>query len=263
MLEAIRHYSTPADQVNPLTKILIAVGLFLTVIFIHDPNHLFHLSILMLILLALLSGVKIRYLALFTVTILFFGMISSLYMIFYGEGTTTLLRFGIVHITEESAVRGLHIMMRGVVLSFFGALIVFTTRLTDVFYSMMQQGRLKPKFAYAFMAAIRMVPIIAGEYMTLRRARKVRRPLIHRKYISGYKGFSTTIITLLSQSIRRAYRLGIAMESKGFDDGARTYYHRTSFSVLDIIFIIVIILTVISASELGQWYSPFPTRDAR
>lgn len=263
MLEAIRYYSTPADQVNPITKILIAVGLFLTVVLIHDPNHLFHLSLLMLVLLIALSGVKIRYLILLVAAILFFGLISSLYMIFYGDGTTTLFRFGIVHITEESTVRGIHIMMRGVVLSLFGALIVFTTKLTDVFYSLMQQGGLKPKFAYAFMAAIRMVPIIANEYMTLRRARKVRRPLIHRKYISGYKGFSTTIITLLSQSIRRAYRLGIAMESKGFDDGPRTYYHRTAFSARDILFIIVIVLIVISAFQLGQWYSPFPTRDAR
>ncbi|TVT29234.1 energy-coupling factor transporter transmembrane protein EcfT [Salinicoccus cyprini] len=263
MIEAIRHYSTPADRVNPITKILVAVGLFLAVVLIHDPNHLFHLSLLMLVLLIVLSGVKIRYLVLLTATILFFGLISSLYMIFYGEGTSTLLRFGIVHITEESTVRGVHIMMRGVVLSFFGALVVFTTKLTDVFYSMMQQGGLRPKFAYAFMAAIRMVPIIANEYMTLRRARKVRRPLIHRKYISGYKGFSTTIITLLSQSIRRAYRLGIAMESKGFDDGPRTYYHRTSFSIIDLLFIMLVILTVIFSYQLGQWYSPFATTDAR
>ncbi|GAB3070170.1 energy-coupling factor transporter transmembrane component T family protein [Salinicoccus sesuvii] len=263
MLEAIRYYSTPVDEVNPITKMLIAACLFLTVLLIHDPNHLFHLSLLMLVLLFVLSGVKIRYLLLLVSTVFFFGAISSLYMIFYGDGTTTLVRFGIIHITEESTIRGIHIMMRGIVLSLFGALVVFTTKLTDVFYSLMQQGGLKPKFAYAFMAAIRMVPIIGNEYMSLRRARKVRKPLIHRKYVSGYKGFSTTIITLLSQSIRRAYRLGIAMESKGFDDGPRTYYHRTTFSIRDILFVVIIILVVISAFQLGQWYSPFPTRDAR
>ena len=263
MPEAVKRYSTFADRVNPLVKILVAVALFLTVILIHNPNHLFHLAVIMFILLFILSGVKYIYIALLTGVILFFGFISSLYMIFYGEGTTTIFRFGIIHVTEESAVRGIHIMMRGITLSFFGALIVFTTRITDVFYSLMQQGRLKPKYAYSFMAAVRMVPIIAGEYMALRRARKVRRALIHRKYITGLKGFISAIVTLLSQSIRRAWRLGVAMESKGFDDGPRTYYHRTTYSIHDLHFVLLIVSGVIISAFLGEWFSPFDTVDAR
>src|SRR5699024_11585837 len=142
--------------------------------------------------------------------------------------------YGIIHITEESFVRGIHISMRGIILSLFGALVIFTMKITDVFYALMIQLKIKPKYAYSFMAAIRMVSIIIAEYFQLRQARKVRKALIHKKHISGFRGLKSTIVTLLSQSIRRAYRLGIAMESKGFSDGVRTYYHRISLFTHDL-----------------------------
>lgn len=263
MLTSIKSYHTFIDRSNPITKIFLAMVLFTMVVFIHNPNYLFHLSLIMLFAMIFLSGVKFRYLAVLLGFILLLGFISSLYMIFYGEGTITLYKFGIIHITEESLVRGIHIMMRGLVLSFFGAVIIFTTRITDVFYSLMQQLKLKPKYAYAFMAAVRMVPIIASEYVALRQAKKVRRPLIHKKYVSGIKGLKTTIITLLSQSIRRAYRLGIAMESKGFDDGPRTYYHKTSFSLSDVFLILFTAICIYAAIYLGQTITPFASTDAR
>lgn len=263
MLETIKNYSTFIDKANPLTKILLAAILFATVIFIHNPNVLFHLTILMLIALLCLSGVKIKYLVMLLIFIFISGFISSLYMIFYGEGTETLFRYGIIHITDESFVRGLHITMRGVVLSLFGALVIFTTKITDVFYALMIQLKVKPKYAYSFMAAIRMVPIIVSEYFQLRQARKVRSALINKKHISGFKGLKSTIVTLLSQSIRRAYRLGIAMESKGFTDGSRTYYHRTTFSKHDLYLLLMIAAAIFAAVQLGAVISPFESTDAR
>ena len=263
MFETIKKYNTFIDYANPLTKILLAAILFATVILIHNPNVLFHLTMLLLITLLILSGVKLKYLILLLIFIFISGLISSLYMIFYGEGTEILFRYGIIHITEESFIRGIHITMRGVILSLFGALVIFTSKITDVFYALMRQLKVKPKYAYSFMAAIRMVPIIIAEYFQLRQARKVRRALIHKKYISGFKGLKSTIVTLLSQSIRRAYRLGIAMESKGFTDGSRTYYHRTSFSKYDVYLLLLMAAAIIAAVQLGAVLTPFETTDAR
>lgn len=263
MLEHIKKYYTFVDKTNPLTKMLIGLLLFLLVVLMHNPNQLFYLAMIMLVALVILSGIRLRYLLVMLALFLVFGAFSAMYMVFYGAGTTTLFRFGLIHITEESLIRGIHIMMRGLTLSFFGALVIFTTKLTDVFYSLMIQLRLKPKFAYSFMAAIRMVPIIAGEYMMLRQARKVRKPLIHKRHISGLKGFITTVITLLSQSIRRAYRLGVAMEAKQFDDGPRTYYYQTSFSKYDVLFVAMVIVIAFVSFFLGTEFSLINVTDAR
>lgn len=108
-----------------------------------------------------------------------------------------------------------------------------------------------------------MVPIIAGEYMMLRQTRKVRKPLIHKRHISGLKGFITTVITLLSQSIRRAYRLGVAMEAKQFDDGPRSYYYETRFTLYDILFLVMMLMIVLISFILGSEFSLIGVTDAR
>ena len=85
MFEAVKKYSTFTDQTNPLTKIMLAVILFVTVIFIHNPNTLFYLMIFMLFLLIVLSGIQYKYLIILLLFIFISGLISSMYMIFYGE----------------------------------------------------------------------------------------------------------------------------------------------------------------------------------
>src|SRR5699024_12514044 len=92
MLDAVKNYSTFIDRTNPLTKILLAAILFVTVIFIHNPNVLFHLTIIMLIVLLLLSGVKMKYLLILLMFIFISVFIVRLYMIFYGSGLLTMIR---------------------------------------------------------------------------------------------------------------------------------------------------------------------------
>ena len=51
---------------------------------------------------------------------------------------------------------------------------------------------------------------------------------------SNYRGFKRIkhlLIPVLSQNIRRAHQLSVAMESKGFKDGPRTYYYKSTFLI--------------------------------
>ena len=94
----------------------------------------------------------------------------------------------------------------------------------------MQHLKVKPKFAYAFMAAIRMVPLIISSLIQLRRS-KMRYQMIDASNYKGIKRLNHLVIPLLSQNIRRAHQLSVAMESKGFKDGPRTYYYRYHFHI--------------------------------
>lgn len=263
MFDQFKWYKTFLEQVNPVTMIFVAIAIFPLVVFIHNPNIMFYLVLAMLLALFIFSGIKYHYLILMLIIVTFFSILSVTYMVLYGEGETTLFEWGIIHITEESLMRGGHILMRGFVMSLLGSLIIFTTKLTDVFYSLMQQLRLSPKFAYSFMAGIRMVPIIFEEYLTLRRTRKVRSALVPGKYTRGLKGFITLIVTLLAQSIRRAFRLGMAMESKGFTDGPRTYYYETRLSLNDVMFVVLIGSLIVLGFYLGMNVPIFKTIDVR
>lgn len=263
MFDQFKWYKTFVENVNPVTMIFVAIALFPLVVFIHNPNIMLYLAIILLAALFIFSGIKYHYLMIMLVVVLFLSVLSVTYMVLYGEGETTLFQWGIIHVTEESLMRGGHILMRGFVMSMLGSLIIFTTKITDVFYSLMQQLRLSPKFAYSFMAGIRMVPIIFDEYMTLRRTRKVRSALVPSKYTKGIKGFITLIVTLLAQSIRRAFRLGMAMESKGFTDGPRTYYYETRLSFNDVLFVALIGSLIALGFMMGMNFPIFETTDVR
>lgn len=81
---------------------------------------------------------------------------------------------GLIRITEESFLRGMLIGLRAMVFAVLGLTFALTTRPVNLFYSLMQQLRLDPKYAYSFMAALRLIPIMTEEFETIRNARKAR-----------------------------------------------------------------------------------------
>ena len=213
------------DDVNIITKLLLGIALFFFIIFIHNFDFMIYIVILMFMFLLLFNGTEFKITAIFILVTTLFALMSSLFMILYGDGEHMLVKFGILQISTESIVRGLHLSMRTITVSMFGILIALTSQIVMIFYSLMQHLKVKPKFAYAFMAAIRMVPLIISSLIQLRRSLKMR------------------------------YQMIDASKSKGFKDGPRTYYYRVPFSYKDIVFI-ACILIIITLSFVLSSYLP-------
>src|SRR5699024_10461761 len=148
--------------------------------------------------------------------------------------------------------RGLHLALRTTTISFFGILIAFTSEIVMVFYSLMQQLKVKPKVAYAVMAAIRMVPLMISSLVQLRKSLKMIYQIISKQNYNFLNRIKHLIIPLVSQNIRKAHPLAVAMEKKGFKDGPRTYYYYAPFSYKDILLIIIVIIILIVAYFLAQ-----------
>ncbi|WP_323702768.1 energy-coupling factor transporter transmembrane component T [Mammaliicoccus sp. Dog046] len=247
MLSNWKQYTTFIDNVNVITKLTLGISLFFFVIFIHNFDFMLYLTIIMFIYLITMSGVRFLPLFLVILMTLFFGFTSALFMIFYGEGSETIFKLGFINITHESLMRGLHVTMRTLVISFYGMVIPFTSQIIFVFYSFMQHLRLKPKIAYAFMAAIRMIPIMFSSFMQLRQALKMRYSVIDKKNRKGIKWINHLLIPTLSQSIRKSHRLAVAMEAKGFTNQKRTFYYKVPFTINDIYFLLFSFALVIIA----------------
>ncbi|NWK84463.1 energy-coupling factor transporter transmembrane protein EcfT [Staphylococcus sp. GSSP0090] len=248
-----KHHSF-MDDVNIITKLGIAVLLFFFIIFVHQFDYMLYIMCLMLAVLFIFNGMQFKITFVFFTFTILFSLVSALFMIFYGDGTHTLFKLGFIQITTESLFRGLHLAMRTSTISFFGILIAFTSQIVLIFYSLMQHLKVKPKVAYAFMAAIRMVPLMIISFLQLRKSLKMRYQLISGQNYRGLKRLKHLIIPLLSQNIRKAHQLSVAMEKKGFKDGPRTYYYHAPFSYKDILLIIVIGLILISAYYLAQYF---------
>ena len=247
-------HHTFVDDVNIITKLILGVALFFFIIFIHNFDFMIYIVILMFIFLLLFNGTEFKITGIFILVTALFALLSSLFMILYGDGEHMLVKFGIIQISEESIVRGLHLSLRTITVSMFGILIALTSQIVMIFYSLMQHLKTK-KIAYAFMAAIRMVPLIISSLIQLRRSLKMRYQMIDASNYKGIKRLNHLVIPLLSQNIRRAHQLSVAMESKGFKDGPRTYYYQTPFSYKDLVFILCL-LVIIGLSFLLSSYVP-------
>ena len=156
---------TLVDDVNIITKLILGVLLFIFIIFVHNFDYMIYITLLMFIFLLSFNGTAFKVIAAFLSATILFALLSSLFMILYGDGTHMLFEWGIIHISTESIVRGLHLSLRTITVSMFGVLIALTSQIVMIFYSLMQHLKVKPKIAYAFMAAIRMVPLIFTSFI--------------------------------------------------------------------------------------------------
>lgn len=227
-------------RVNPSVKFIIFFTLFLIIFF----NQNFYFTLIQMIFyfffLFIFSGYSIKKLLLFSIPIALSVFSTVLTMILFGRGETIWWQWLIIKISEESFYYGLLLGFKTACLGFLSLTFLLTSRPMLLFYSLMQQLKFPAKYAYSFIAAIRLVPIIVEEWQIRTNALKIRGVT----YSSGFKGVFERLrlysVPLFAQSIRRAQRIAVAMESKQFQmNASRTYYYITFYTKLDLVFISV------------------------
>lgn len=135
-----------------------------------------------------------------------------------------LLRLGPLRITVEAveAAAGLGARVASIVA--VGAVFALTTEVTRLIDSLVQLGRVSPRFAYGALAAYQAVPRLADDLGTLRGARRLR----------GLREWHPRLlIGLLVRAIRHADQLAIAMDARGFGAGPRSIYRPIEWTRLD------------------------------
>ncbi|MDC3413493.1 energy-coupling factor transporter transmembrane protein EcfT [Aquibacillus sp. 3ASR75-11] len=251
-------------KINPSLKLLVVVILFIHILSINNINFIITYTVGALVLYMCCTGHSSKNLFLISIPFLFIFLTSSTSMIFFGKGDVTWFKWGLIDITEESFFRGLHLGFRGILFAILGIVFSLTTRPVLLFYSLMQQVKLKPKFAYSFMAAVRLIPIIVEEMQTLRYALKVRGVEGQKGILGFYNKLTAYSIPLLSQSIRRAHRIAVAMEAKRFSDSTyRTYYYKIGFSKFDVLFVLYFILVIVVSYFTSIYLPYFSIQDVR
>jgi energy-coupling factor transport system permease protein len=255
---------TWVHRINPSLKLVLSIVLFVLVLFIHNINVLIYLTFLSAFFVFCFSGHSYKRLLLLLIPMLLLFASSATSMIFFGKGDTVWLKWGLIQISFESFIRGLHIGLKTVNFGFIGLAFALTTAPVQLFYSLMQQLKLPPKYAYSFMAAMRLIPIMVDEFRTLRAALKVR-GVSHGRGVTGvYVKLKLYSVPLLAQSIRRAQRIAVAMESKRFRSSVkRTFYYEISFSTNDGWFVLYWGAAFLLAVYAAQYFPLVPVVDVR
>lgn len=221
-------------RANPAWKGLLMFLVMLVLFFSRDLAFIVVMACWYGGFLFVFSGFARRKLLLLCLPFTLTFLSSSLTLALFGKGEHVLWQWGIVKISEESVRSGLIIGMKSLAIGLVSLVLLLTTRPVLLFYALMQQFRFPARFAYSFLAALRLVPIVIEEWQTRTHALKVR-GITFSKGIKGvYERLKLYSVPLFAQSIRRAQRMAVAMEAKQFRmNQPRTYYYETSYSKID------------------------------
>lgn len=148
-------------------------------------------------------------------------------------GGTQLLDLGWVTVTTGSLAAGAAIALRGLAIALPGITVLLTTDPTDLADGLAQTLRLPERFVLASLAALRLVDVMVKEWAVLAAARRARGAGNHRGP-AAVKEFAGQAFTLLVQSLRRATRLAMTMEARGFGAGRRTWARTPRYARVDL-----------------------------
>ncbi|WP_298591626.1 energy-coupling factor transporter transmembrane protein EcfT [uncultured Kocuria sp.] len=144
-----------------------------------------------------------------------------------------LLDLGVTGISAGSVAAGAAIALRGLALALPGLMLVLTTDPTDLADGLAQTLRLPARFVLASLAALRLVGVMVSEWATLAMARRARGAGSGYGPVGALREFGGQAFTLLVQSLRRATRLSVTMEARGFGAGPRTWARVPGYSWRD------------------------------
>jgi energy-coupling factor transport system permease protein len=131
-------------------------------------------------------------------------------------------------------VGGIGLGLRLLGIAFAGVLALAATDPTDLADSLEQQAHLSPRLAFGVTAAVRMFPILAVEWQLLGMARRARGVTAGGSPLAAVRLTFGRMLTLLVGSVRRATRLALAMDARGFASlGCRTVARRQAIRPRD------------------------------
>lgn len=228
-------------RLNPSFKLLTHVFFMLLLTVIRDPMTSLLLILIPITAVFTLVQLPKRKLLVYSVPFIPLFLISVWSLAAFGRGETIWFTWAWFHFTKEGLLNGLTIGLRMLGFLFYGLLFVLTTDITSFVLSLMQQLRLRPKWAYSLLAAARFFPLFKDEFEHIRAAHRVRG--VHRAQGIRARGQAMLryTIPLLSQGIRQAERVAIALEARAFDGSwNRTFYRDIDAGRRDLYYFLIL-----------------------
>lgn len=227
-------------RVTPMARVAAGAAWLLTAALLSGPRGEALLCGAALLVLMTLSGLPLRRLprrlAPIVVAAAGLGIVAALGAAANSDpATPALLQAGPLRLTVPGASAGLALGLRIWDIG-LASLLAFgpadTTRLAD---GLVQQAHLPDRFAYGTVAAIGMTPLIASDWFASGAARRLR-GLERRGPLARLRSLRGRLAVVLISAFRRAERLALAMDARGFDSGIpRSHYRIVRRGPLDVL----------------------------
>lgn len=214
---------------NPAVKLALSVGLMVVATVLFDVWTLALITLLAVTATWRLGRVPLPALLRGMLPFLLLGLgYLWMNMLFPRAGdapVTVLWRIGPLRVAAEGIETGLALTARALCFGASSLFFVTTTAPGDFILSLIHQFRLSPRVAYGILAAYRFLPLLETELTQIRAAHRLRGVGEGQGMAGKVQQIHRYTIPLLASAIRKADRVSLAMESRGFGGThARSYY---------------------------------------
>lgn len=233
---------TPLQRLHPVTKLLGFFGLVVAAFVVDRPALLLALAIPAALLLVLAGGGgHLRRFA--PALVLIVGMTVVIWTFFYGAATR-----------EQGFRFGLSMGVRLATFLVTGFLFLTITRMEEVAYGLRRVG-VPYLVGFTLTLAFRLVPVFLESAMTIVQAQRCRGLDVRRGgWIARLRRFAPVIVPVFIGALRRADRMAMALELRGFNSGRpRTRFPRPGPGLADLAVLVLVGGTVIL--YLSLWRS--------
>lgn len=227
---------------DPRTKIVILSSIFGLALLYKDPLYLGTIAVSVLLMIRFLCKIKIKRLTTYIRPILPLVLMSLILWPFFQPTGNILFEFWKIRVSEDGIRMGLAMTFRIFAIIAATFLLLMTTLQRDLVLGLM---KFKVPYEYCLTLAIslRYVPTLAGITYTIMDAQRSRGLELDKGPIfKRIRNYIPIITPLIIGSIRMAEELAIAIESRGFGYGERTFLREISLKKRDYVTMSVFVL---------------------
>lgn len=227
---------SPVHRLNVMTKIFWAVFVLAAALMFNDYRYM--LALLSSVLLVAAAGSVLGHLRPVTIGLTVFAFILFLIqMLFYDQGRVLFHLIPYVNylaVTDQGVLSGIAMAARMMTLVLSFLVFLSTTRTQDIVLALVEKLKVPYDYAFMFMTALRFIPTFMGEVRQVSQAQAARGHAVEGfNPFKKIKAYAPVTVPLVLLSLNKAEYLAMAMETRGYGGGARTYLRESGMTPAD------------------------------
>lgn len=247
-------------KLNPLSKMAWALLILVLSVIYTDYRYLAGLFVSVL-MVAWLGRVFKEIAGLFKGLAIFAFILFIMQVLFYQSGTVILILLpigkGYLPVTDQGILLGMAMAFRmlAVIVSFM--VFLTTTRTQDILNALVEKAKIPYDFSFMVLTAIRFIPTFLNELNQISDAQKARAFVVESwNPVKKVKAYLPLAVPLVMLSLKKARQMAIAMETRGYGAGKRTYFTELSlgsqdFAIMGAIFLVMAMGIAIRVAGYG------------
>lgn len=244
------------QRFNPTAKLLANLIIVLACLLVFDPYTmvmLFGVSFFFALVTKSFNRKNMK--AIIPLACFAIGMLWMNASLARVENPEIITSLGPLTFTDKGLIVGLVLFFRILTIGISAILFTFNTEPDALVLSLIKQCKLNPGIAYGVLTALRFLPSMESDLALINAAHRIRSTK-QKKWYKKKNPWYRNAIPLLATNIRKAERVAIAMEARGFQTNMkRTYYRTINWYRKDTLFVLgtgaVVVVIILFSAHMG------------